>query len=344
LSYAANQGIVILHYLRLAFWPKGLCLDYRWPIVKDWGKLAMPVLAVLAMLAVTVWGIIRNKSWSYPAAWFFGVLAVTSSFVPVADLVFEHRMYLPLAGLAVLAVTGGYVLLERWSARKLGVILAAAVIIVLGLATFERNSDYRSAESIWRTVLDVTPENPRAHNSLGSVLRAQGRVDEAISCFRQALRLKPDYASAYNNLGIALQSVGNSNEAVICIQRSLQIDPDYADGYYNLGKMFQLLGKLDDAAGNYRRAIQLNPGLIKAYNNLGIVLSEQGKADEAVKLFHQVLSMDPDYAEAYFNLGSVFQLQGNISEAENCYRRVLQINPNFAPAAESLRILYENKK
>ena len=344
LSYAANQGVVILHYLRLVFWPKGLCLDYRWPTVKDWGKLALPALVILGMLAVTVWGIIRNKSWSYPAAWFFGVLAVTSSFVPVADLGFEHRMYLPLASLAVFVVLAGFVLLERWSARKLEVILAAAVIVALGLTTFERNGDYRNAESIWRTVLDVTPGNPRAHNCLGSVLRAQGRVDEAISCFRQALRLKPDYASAYNNLGIALQAVGDSNEAVICIQRSLQIDPDYADGYYNLGKMFQLLGKLDDAAENYRRAIQLNLGLIKAYNNLGIVLSEQGKADEAVKLFHQVLSIDPDYAEAHFNLGSVFQLQGNISEAENCYRRVLQINPKFAPAAESLRILSGNKK
>jgi len=344
LDYALNQCVVILHYIRLTFWPRGLCLDYRWPVTKELGRL-LPFAAVILVLGVVIiWGLIRNRMWSYSAAWFFAVLAPTSSFVPIADLAFEHRMYLPLAGLAALVVSGGYVFLERRSAKKAGLVSVVIVIGVLTAVTLLRNNDYRSAESIWRTVLDVTPENPRAHNCLGSVLRAQGRVDEAISCFHQALRLKPDYASAYNNLGIALQSVGNSDEAVICIQRSLQIDPDYADGYYNLGKMFQLLGKLDDAAGNYRRAMQLNPGLIKAYNNLGIVLSEQGKADEAVKLFHQVLSMDPDYAEAHFNLGSVFQLQGNISEAENCYRRALQINPNFAPAAESLRILSENKK
>jgi len=343
LSYAANQGIVILRYLRLSVWPKGLCLDYSWPKQKDWGKLALPAAIVLGILAVTVWGLIRNKAWSYPVAWFFGVLSVTSSFVPVADLIFEHRMYLPLAGLAVLLVAGSYVLLERWSAKRAGIILAA-VIVVLCLATYKRNSDYRSAESIWRTVLDVTPENPRAHNCLGSVLRAEGRFDEAINCFHQAIRLKPGYASAYNNLGIALQSVGNFDEAVACFQRSVQIDPDYADGYYNLGKMFQLRGKLDDAVRNYQQAIRLNPGFIKAYNNLGIVLAEQGKADEAVSIFHQVLRIDPDYAEAYLNLGGVFQLQGNIGEAESCYRRALQINPKFAPAAESLKVLSENKK
>ena len=118
LDYALNQCVVILHYIRLTFWPRGLCLDYRWPIVKDWGKLVLPVLVILVMLAVTVWGLVRNRRWSYPAAWFFAVLAPTSSFVPIADLVFEHRMYLPLAGLVILVVLGGYVFLERRSAKK----------------------------------------------------------------------------------------------------------------------------------------------------------------------------------------------------------------------------------
>ena len=34
-SYLLTQPGVIVHYLRLAFWPAGLCLDYGWPAAHD---------------------------------------------------------------------------------------------------------------------------------------------------------------------------------------------------------------------------------------------------------------------------------------------------------------------
>jgi tetratricopeptide (TPR) repeat protein len=238
LSYATNQGIVILRYLRLSVWPRGQCLDYSWPIVKDWGKLALPVLAVLCILAVTVWGLVRNKSWSYPAAWFFGTLAVTSSFVPVKDLIFEHRMYLPLAGLTILAVAGGYVLFERRSARKLGVILAAAVIVVLGLVTFRRNDDYRSAASIWQTVCDAAPDNSRAYNNLGMAYGRSGQYDKSIAASLKAIRLEPGFAKAYYNLGLTWAAMEHYQEAIEAFREACRLKPDYAEAYNNLGVVY----------------------------------------------------------------------------------------------------------
>ena len=346
LSYAMNQGVVILRYLRLSFWPRGLCLDYGWPIVKDWGKLVLPALTVLAMLAVTVWGLIRNKSWSYPAAWFFGTLAVTSSFVPVKDLIFEHRMYLPLAGLAVLAVAGGYVLsrqgwltpFERWSVKRAGIILAAAVICVLGLVTLQRNSDYRSAASIWQSVLDVIPDNSRAHNNLGVALKSAGRVDEAIRHYNEALRVTPDDEKTLNNLGVAFQAMGRYDEAINCFNRALQVKPKYVDTYYNLGWIFELQGKFDEAIDYYRRALQINPGHPKAHNNLGKLLSQQGKVNEAMEHFRIALELKPEYADAHYNIGCVLQSQGRVEEAISHYYEALRITPNDADAHTNLGV------
>ncbi len=103
---------MIVHYLRLALWPHPLVLDYAWRPVDTLSATLPSVALVLALLAATLWSLYR-KSWvGFWGAWFFLILAPTSSILPIADLAFEHRMYLPLAAVVVVAVVGGHGLLE----------------------------------------------------------------------------------------------------------------------------------------------------------------------------------------------------------------------------------------
>ena len=96
-QYAISQPGVIVHYLRLCFWPTGLCLDYGWPVAATVSEVIPPLLLIGALLAATVWAIFRWPAWSFLGAWLFFILAPTSSVLPIRDLAFEHRMYLPLA-------------------------------------------------------------------------------------------------------------------------------------------------------------------------------------------------------------------------------------------------------
>ena len=301
LDYALNQCIVILHYLRLVFWPSKLCLVYGWPVVNDWGRIFSPMLAILAILAVTAWGVVHNRNWAYPAVWFFVILLPTSSFVPIADLAFEHRMYLPSAGVIVLAVTAGYVLLERLlgdrDAKRTGIILAMAVVGVLTWLTLLRNNDYRSAVSIWRTVLDVVPSNSRVHNNLGSALVSEGKLDEAIDHFRQASQLNPNGVDILYNFGLALYSQGKIDEAIGCFRRALQLRPD-AEIYYSLGYSLQTQGNFNQAIDNYRQTLKLDPNFAEAHYNLGYALQQQGRLDEAVSHYRQALRINPNHTGA----------------------------------------------
>ena len=106
-QYALNQPIVIWHYLRLTFFPRGLCLHYlgpapprspRWSF-RGWRFGASGGHGVVHGSAAGR-GVVAGS--------FFLVLSVTSSVVPVFDMIFEHRMYLSLAAVAVLVVLGGY--------------------------------------------------------------------------------------------------------------------------------------------------------------------------------------------------------------------------------------------
>ncbi len=119
-EYLRSQPGVVLHYLRLAVWPDALCLDYGWPVAASAGAIAWPLLALAALAGLTLWSIRRCPPVGLLAGWFFLCLAPTSSLVPIVDLAFEHRMYLPLAALAVAAVLLVYEGLELLSRRRAG--------------------------------------------------------------------------------------------------------------------------------------------------------------------------------------------------------------------------------
>ena len=104
-QYALTQLGVITHYLGLAFWPAGLVFDYGWPIASSVGQILPGAIVISLLLAGTIWALIRYPAAGFLGACFFLILAPTSSFVPVTDAAFEHRMYLPLA--AVTSFAGG---------------------------------------------------------------------------------------------------------------------------------------------------------------------------------------------------------------------------------------------
>ncbi len=211
-SYLLTQPGVIVHYLRLALWPAGLCLDYGWPAASNMGEVLWPAIVVVGLLAATVWALVKQPAWGFLGAWFFAILALTSSVVALAQAAFEHRMYLPLAAVVTGVVIGGYVVGRwvvgwgriSWSALQVlggGLVLLAGV--ALGILTFHRNEAYRSELAIWEDTAAKAPANGHAEYNIGVILKKCGRFDEAIAHYQKSLELKPDYVEARNNLGTA---------------------------------------------------------------------------------------------------------------------------------------------
>src|ERR1041384_2902359 len=55
MQYAASQPGVILHYLKLACWPRPLCLDYGWPVARTVMDIVPALIVVGALVAGMVW-------------------------------------------------------------------------------------------------------------------------------------------------------------------------------------------------------------------------------------------------------------------------------------------------
>lgn len=303
-QYALTEAGVIWHYLRLAYWPDVLVLDYGWPLAA-WPRAALPAAGLLALLVATIWALWRKPALGFLGAWFFLTLAVTSSIVPIKDPAFEQRMFLALAGVVALTVAGGWWLLRALPLRlPAAVPIAAAAVLALTLAarTYARNDDYRTAEAIWRATVQSRPENSRARNNLGNALEALGRSQEAVAQFREAIRLRPDYADAHYDLGNSLWRMGRSEEALAEYEEALRIKPNDTDALCNLSVALVSLGRFAEAIDHCRRALQLRPNNAEAHNIWGTALARQRKYQDAAEHFQKALLLRPGYAHARENL------------------------------------------
>ena len=352
-SYAVTQCEVIVHYLRLAAWPNPLVFDYAWPIAKPLSSVVPSAAVVLALLAGTVLAL-RQRGWvGFWGAWFFLVLAPTSSIMPIADVAFEHRMYLPLAAVVAVVVIGGHDLLERLGRRlrasgnlrgwvEAG--LAVAAVAVLGNETVRRNEDYRSELAMWSDTVAKRPDNPRAHSNLGYALGHQGKLEEAIAHYSEALRLKPDNVDVQNNLGSALRDQGRIEEAIAHLTEALRLNPNHADAQYNLGSALSDQGRIEEAIAHLTEALRLKPTYAEAQNNFGAALYRQGKLEEAIAHYSEALRLKPNYVDAQYNLSSALIDLGRNGEAVAHLTEALRLNPNHADAHNSLGIALHSQR
>lgn len=332
-EYARTQFGVLLHYLRLAFWPDPLCVDYAWPIARDWQAIVLPAVPILILLLATVWALWHRPRLGFVGVWFFLILAPTSSIMPIADLAVERRMYLPLAAVIVLVVLAGHGCLELWARRapihlpgiELGIV--ALLAAVLGWTTIRRNEVYASEETVWRDVTAKAPENYRGHNNLAEILQKKGENQEAVSHFEKALALQPRSPDVLRNLGTALEREGRTAEAIGYYRRALEVRPEFAPALTDLGTIELKQGKTAKAGELFVRALKSSPEYPQAHHGLGCVLIRQGKWEEAGEHFAIAIHIMPDYAEAYDNLGFVLCKQGQYAQAANCFIEVLQRNP-----------------
>ncbi len=344
-QYAVSQPGVIAHYLRLCFWPTGLCLDYGWPVATTAGEITAPLLLIGAIAALTVWAIFRWPEWSFVGAWFFLILAPTSSVFPIKDLAFEHRMYLPLAAVATGVVVGGWVA-SQWLVRRgrmsllatqvIGGTLVILASVALGVLTFQRNLDYRSDLSMWEDTVAKAPGNARVYNSLGYALARHGQFNEAIARYQQALAVKPDYADAYINLGMADMGRGQVDEAIADYRKAMELNPGSALACNDLAVALVHRGQLAEAITQFRKALEINPDFGGVDYNLGNALANCGRLDEAITHYRQALKIRPDSAAVHYNLGLTLVDRGQVDEAIAQFGMALQIKPDFAEAHYNL--------
>lgn len=365
-EYALTSSRAILHYLRLAIWPAPLIFDYGTEVVRSVVDAWPQLLGLAALVATTLLALWRRPMLGFGGAWIFALLAPATSIVPVAgQTMAEHRMYLPLAALAVGAALVGH----RWIGAR-AIFATATAAVLLGGATFVRNRDYRDAVTLWTDTVEKRPQNARAHASLGAALLGQGQLRPAIAALERALHLNPGLAEAHNNLATALLDVDRTADAVAHFAAALKLRPGTASTHYNFGNALLALGRtteaiaqqqqalilqpefpeascalanalfaagrLDEAIARYRDTLRLRPDLTAAHFGLANALAQSGRPADSVPYFETTLRAVPKSVEAHYNLGNVLLALGRAADAVRHYTVAVELKPDFAEAHVNL--------
>jgi tetratricopeptide (TPR) repeat protein len=263
-DYLKLQSQVIVHYLRLCFWPEPLLIDYS----GAWGRhptlvAVLPQASFLVLLlAATVVLLIRRRPVAFVGVWFFAILAPTSSLLPLpTEIASERRMYLPLIAVVALVVLGGYAVLKRVAARQLhllGAIVLALVVAAETSRTLQRNAEFKDPLALWSDVLVRQPGNRRAYANLARELLDRNQDQAASEVYRKMLGIDPNDPATWNNLAAVSIRAGDWPEAERCLRAALTAKADFAPAHQNLGLVYLKTGRLEDAEREVREAIRLD--------------------------------------------------------------------------------------
>jgi Flp pilus assembly protein TadD len=333
--YLLTQSEVLVHYLRLAFVPSPLIFLYSWPLASSIADVFIPVLVITVLLALTIAGAVKRQPLGYAGAWFFLILAPTSSVIPiVTEVAAEHRMYLPLMGIIAAVVCSAFIVLRRWNPRAAApsVVAGAAIVaILLGAQTRARNEVYASELRIWQDTVTKDPGNQRAHLAYGTALGLNGRLPDAEAEFQRAVDLAQSDPIAQARLGSAQAAQGKFDAAVPHLQRAVAINPADPEANKTLGQIYAMRREDALAAAHLERAMQARPGDPQVLLQLASVLADSDDAsvrnptrglqlaEEAVRLTsrHEATALDV--------LGLAYARNGRIVEAIAAARDAMAI-------------------
>ncbi len=361
-SYLCTQFNVMVIYIRLLFFPIHQSLDHLYSFKESFfaGYTPLAFLFLAGIIATAFWNIRKRPIIALGIFWFFITLSVESSIIPIADAMFEHRLYLPAFGFSVIIA---YLVFQICSQRAaLTIVFSVAIVLSFGTATYLRNNVWRSNFSIWQDALAKNPKNYRAHVGIGVALHEYGRVETAHEHFLKAIGMRPAFSAGHYNLAVSLERRGNLGGAVKSYSECLQIAPDDTEARYNLAVVLVRTNRVEEAIAQYNRAagskrptalqrsrfqavldhycrkmqLFLPPEDWKGHYELAIALTFQKDAQGAAKAYQQVLKINPDFAEAHNNLGKILLAWGKTATAEKHFKEALRIKPDYKEAQFNL--------
>lgn len=340
-----TQFRVIILYLSLLILPLPSRLNLLHSISTS-GSLVEPVttllslVIILSLIGLAIMLSRKHRLIAFCIFWFFLHLVIESSVIGL-EMIFEHRLYLPMVGVSVLSVF----LLFHLMRQKIVWISVAGILMILslGTGTVLRNRVWQDQISLLKDVVSKNPQSYRAWNNLGYALAEQGDVDGARDHYRQALRIKPDYADAHYNYGLVLERQGDPIRAMDYYSEAIKINPGHAPAHNNFALLLEGQGKPSEAIHHYTEALKLRPELAEAHNNLGILLEEQEKLDQAIDHYRKATRYRPDFAEAYNNLGIALTKQGKINEGIAWFFKALELHPEGEGTFNNLGVAFSQR-
>lgn len=336
-EWVLTQINVMRTYLRLMVFPMNQTLDYDYPVYQSWTEpgviLSLVVIGAVFLLAAACWRNYRAVSWAV----FFMASVLLLEFFAIRDIIFEHRLYLPMLGFAIGAPS--LVAAAIHDAKRLK-IFSIVLIAALSVAAFARNAVWADEEKFWLEGIRRAPQKGRPYYSLGVYYAFHGDYAKAVPLYQRAIQIWPNYADAYCNLGKSLEELGQMDQAIFYYAKALQLDPTMPEALNNFGSALVRAGRQKEARGVYEEAMRRKPDNYEAMSNMGSTYAQLGEFEEAEKWYRKSIETNPLHAPAWSNLSPILVRKNDLEGAEKICLEAIRLDPNYFDARYNLALIY----
>ncbi len=358
--YLLTQSRVIMKYIQLIVLPMDLNLDHDF---KASLSILEPAVIVSSMVIFALIGIacrIKNTApaYAFGILWFFITLGPTSSFVPIVDYIFEHRLYLPLAGISFafpmfLEWVVGFVADRKAVASVTA--LGVGTLLVLMVATTRRNEVWRDEVSLYKDIVAKSPGKLRGYNGLALTYLNRGQLDDAISALKQGLENVPEgRISTLETLGSFYLNGGRYAEAIDSFKRAVNEataagsdETTFGRLYNDIGVAYRrnaddletlrgqideqdLLTKKSEALREARLALEksaeLLPGELWVQDSLVAVIHASGEGEAYAAELAAKLEEKGNELRVLYCLGALRSLQERFAESVTYFEQAEKLN------------------
>jgi Tfp pilus assembly protein PilF len=353
-SVALSALALTGQYLWKLTWPLQLSAFYVFHASQSPAEpqVVAGLAGLLACTLLFLWLWRRDRLASFALLWMGATLApvLNARWMP-AGVFAERYLYLPSAGFCWLA---GWAAVRIWRKaaaaensggfrvmRRAVPVAVAAVAVLYGARTVERNRDWRSDEVLYTKTLEQQPDAQIIRTNLGAIYFDRGDLAAAEREWTASLGPGRPYASTLNNLGLLRAQQERYDEAIDFFEQAIRERPKYMSPHRNLAKVYAETGRDQDAEQEYRLAVELAPLSAGARNEFGQFLLGRGRPADAQEQFAISAQADPN-PEAQVNLGNLLASAGDVERARAAYRSAVALNPFDSRARFGLAALDES--
>jgi protein O-mannosyl-transferase len=308
-EYLITQPYVILKYFLSFFLPLSLSADTDltpFTSVEDprfgYGVLFLGALLLTCILTSRYE---RLRPVSFGLGWFL-VTLVPTSLIPLAEVMNDHRVFLPYVGLMMASAWSLSLLVEsarqRFPRSRSVPALSLSVLALLLVAgcygTRQRCAVWSSEETLWRDVSEKSPQNGRGLMNYGLALMGKGDYVGAERYFLRALELTPNYWTLHTNMGVLCAATGRYQPAEAYFKEGIALQPRVPDPYFFYARFLKARERYPEAIANLGKCLQLSPAFLEGrYLLIGSYLS-LGQLDRAAASAEETLRLVPGDARA----------------------------------------------
>ena len=373
-NYMITQPYVIFQYFKTFFWPTGLSADYDlnpFTTTDDphfWAGLAFIVFFIAIAIGVSVFR--KTRVIGFGLFWFL-IALIPTSLLPLAEVMNDHRTFLPYIGL-VIGMAGAVSLLIKRAVRfamSAKIAVTCAIVLLLcanAYATFQRNKVWKTEETLWHDVVLKSPRNGRGLMNYGNTLMARGDYAGALDYYHRAQQFTPQYSVLLINLAIAEDATKESAAAEQHFKDALRLAPASPDSYTYYARYLLSHSRADEARALLQGALELSPTDLTArdllaranaqaanqpttqtpefYLGLSLQLYREERYAESIAASRAALALRPSYAEAWNNIGAAYNKLGRYDNAGAACEEALRLKPDFQLARSNLQYAREMAK